>query len=79
MTCSQGSRARDEAKAPAKVVRETTIDHEIGAYGLPGPYLIKLDTHGYEAPILCGATEPPILGKKFEITYWSFRPSTAVT
>ena len=26
-------------------------------YSLPGPYLIKLDTHGYEVPILCGATE----------------------
>ena len=40
-----------------KVVRETTIDHEIGAYGLPDPYLIKLDTHGCEVPMLCGATE----------------------
>ena len=26
-------------------------------YSLPGPHLIKLDTHGYEVPILCGATE----------------------
>jgi hypothetical protein len=54
-------------------VRETTIDHEFGAYGLPGPYLIKLDMHGYEAPIRYGATETSImaetrLGKKFEIS-----------
>ncbi len=35
----------------------TTIDHEVAARGLPGPYLIKLDTHGYEIPILLGATK----------------------
>jgi FkbM family methyltransferase len=40
-----------------KVVRQTTIDHEIASRGLPGPYLIKLDTHGYEIPILHGAKE----------------------
>lgn len=34
----------------------TTIDHEIQSRGLPGPYLIKLDTHGFEMPILQGAT-----------------------
>jgi hypothetical protein len=25
--------------------------------GLPGPYMIKLDTHGYEVPIRLGAKE----------------------
>lgn len=34
----------------------TTLDHEIQLRGLHGPYLIKLDTHGFEAPILQGAT-----------------------
>jgi FkbM family methyltransferase len=33
----------------------TTIDHEIAVRRLPPPYLIKLDTHGFELPILEGA------------------------
>ena len=37
-------------------VPQTTIDHEVTTHRLPGPYLIKLDTHGYELPILNGAT-----------------------
>jgi hypothetical protein len=52
-----GFASKIRSEGARKVVRETTIDHEIGAYSLPGPYLIKLDTHGYEVPILCGATE----------------------
>ena len=36
-------------------VPQTTLDHEVNAHRLPGPYLIKLDTHGYELPILQGA------------------------
>jgi FkbM family methyltransferase len=35
----------------------TTIDREVKASGFPGPYLIKLDTHGYEVPILDGAKQ----------------------
>ncbi|MGA2270727.1 MAG: FkbM family methyltransferase [Bryobacteraceae bacterium] len=37
-------------------VPQTTLDHEVNTRQLPGPYLIKLDTHGYELPILKGAT-----------------------
>jgi FkbM family methyltransferase len=48
-------------KAPSSearsVVPQTTIDHEVRRLGLPGPYLLKLDTHGYELPILKGAAE----------------------
>ena len=33
----------------------TTVDNEIQARSLAGPYLIKLDTHGFEIPILNGA------------------------
>jgi len=34
-----------------------TIDDELAARKLPGPYLLKFDTHGFELPILKGAAE----------------------
>jgi FkbM family methyltransferase len=34
-----------------------SIDAEVARRGLPGPYLLKLDVHGFEVPILEGATE----------------------
>ena len=34
----------------------TTIDNELQARNLAGPYLIKLDTHGFEVPIIEGAS-----------------------
>ncbi len=33
----------------------TTIDAEVSRRGLPAPYLIKLDTHGFEPEIVAGA------------------------
>ncbi|MBT8416110.1 MAG: FkbM family methyltransferase [Silicimonas sp.] len=39
----------------SRSVRVATIDDEIRQRNLPGPYLIKLDTHGFELPILKGA------------------------
>jgi FkbM family methyltransferase len=35
----------------------TTIDIEVRKKQLPKPYLIKLDTHGFEVPIINGAKE----------------------
>jgi FkbM family methyltransferase len=32
-----------------------SIDEEIASRGLPGPYLLKFDVHGFEMPILRGA------------------------
>jgi FkbM family methyltransferase len=46
------------AGAPEVVtVPMSTIDAEVARLGLPGPYLIKLDTHGREHDILAGARE----------------------
>lgn len=33
-----------------------TVDAAVAARGLVGPYLLKLDTHGYEVPVLIGAS-----------------------
>lgn len=38
------------------VVPVTTIDEEVRARKLAGPFLLKLDTHGFEVPILEGAS-----------------------
>lgn len=47
-----------EAGAPEVVtVPMSTIDAEVARLGLPGPFLIKLDTHGREPEILAGARE----------------------
>lgn len=38
-------------------VEVTTVDEEVSQRSLPGPYLLKLDTHGFEVPIFEGAAE----------------------
>jgi len=52
-----GSGVCDEGDSQARTVPMATIDDEVKRRGLPGPYLIKLDTHGFEVPILTGAAE----------------------
>lgn len=37
------------------VVPMTTVDAAVATAALPGPYLLKFDTHGFELPILRGA------------------------
>lgn len=41
----------------ARGVPAITLDGEVKSRGLGGPYLVKLDTHGFEVPILNGAKE----------------------
>jgi FkbM family methyltransferase len=41
----------------ARVVPVETVDAIVRAQGLRPPFLLKLDTHGYELPILAGAAE----------------------
>jgi FkbM family methyltransferase len=38
-------------------VKVTTVDIEVTQRGLSGPFLLKLDTHGFEVQILAGANE----------------------
>jgi FkbM family methyltransferase len=56
-----------------RVMRQITIDDEIGRHGLPGPYMIKLDTHGYEVPILLGAKETLRKANLVVIETYNFR------
>lgn len=38
-------------------LNQTSVEHEIKKLGLKGRYIIKLDTHGYEVPIIEGCAE----------------------
>ena len=52
-----GGAAFTDGTPGTNVVPSTTVDHEVATRSLPGPYLIKLDTHGFEVPILEGAAK----------------------
>jgi FkbM family methyltransferase len=52
-----GSTVVEQPKGNIRPVPVTTIDAEIAARSLPAPYFLKLDTHGYELPILEGAAQ----------------------
>jgi FkbM family methyltransferase len=48
----QASQKEDKGKVSVPV---TSLDIEVAEAGFEGPYLVKLDTHGYEIPILKGS------------------------
>lgn len=50
-----GGTASEDPRDGMTTVPATTVDHEVATRALPGPYCLKLDTHGYELPILAGA------------------------
>lgn len=52
-----GSGVAAPSSAGTRSVPVETLDHAVAARGLAGPYGVKLDTHGYEIPILEGATQ----------------------
>ena len=41
--------------ATLRTVRVDRVDAVVARTGLPGPYALKLDTHGHEIPVLLGA------------------------
>jgi FkbM family methyltransferase len=51
----------------------TTLDAEVKKRSLPPPYLIKLDTHGFEVPILAGAAETLIKSAILIIEAYNFQ------
>lgn len=52
-----GSGIYDGDSPAARKVPLVTLDSVLRERALPGPYLLKFDTHGFELPILAGATE----------------------
>ena len=51
-----GGQAAPAGSSPTHIrVPVVTVDGEVSARKLEGPYLIKFDTHGFELPILKGA------------------------
>jgi len=50
-----GSGVAAPGASATRTVPVETVDRMIAARGLPGPYSLKLDTHGYEVPVLEGA------------------------
>ena len=50
-------KGKNQSRPGARGVPAVTLDGEVKSRGLTGPYLVKLDTHGFEVPILNGAKE----------------------
>ncbi|MEW6251235.1 MAG: FkbM family methyltransferase [Planctomycetota bacterium] len=50
-----------------------SIDSLVAERGLPPPFLVKLDTHGFEAPILAGATDTLRRTELLVIEAYNFR------
>lgn len=52
-----GLASKEQTASAKKRVPMITVDAEVKRRNLPGPYLLKLDTHGFEVPIIQGALE----------------------
>ncbi|MEN6336890.1 MAG: FkbM family methyltransferase [Phycisphaerales bacterium] len=50
-----GLASHTTANGCTEQVPATTVDFEVQTRNLPSPFLVKLDTHGFEVPILRGA------------------------
>ncbi len=52
-----GKASKEALNENFKKINVRSVDSLAGEYDLEGPYLLKLDTHGFELPIFDGATE----------------------
>lgn len=50
-----GSAITDGEGPAVRTVAQESVDAAVSARGFPGPFLLKLDTHGYEEQVLAGA------------------------
>jgi FkbM family methyltransferase len=53
----------------------TTIDREVQRHQLTGPFLLKLDTHGFEIPILAGAAATMLQTNALVVEVYNFQVS----
>ena len=70
---SQGGLASHEPGEGKICVPVTTLTTQAEERNLPGPYLVKLDTHGFEVPILEGAADIFPMTDCFVIEVYNFR------
>lgn len=68
-----GVASKEQTAWASTSVPVTTIDSEISERHLSGPFLIKLDTHGFEIPILEGAAEALAMANLLVIEVYNFR------
>ena len=68
-----GIASRDKVDDNFKKMQATTIDDEVKQFVLKGPYLVKLDTHGFEIQILEGAAETLKQANALVIECYNFR------
>jgi FkbM family methyltransferase len=72
MTDPLGGLASHEPFENARPVPMTTVDTEVEKHGLKGPFFLKLDTHGFEVPILKGAEKLLAQTDLVEIEVYNF-------
>lgn len=67
-----GSGVAATRAASTRTVPQETIDAVTTAHGLSGPYCLKLDTHGYEIPVLEGAVRTLVKTELLIIEAYNF-------
>lgn len=62
-----------------RTLPQLSVDELVSRHNMPGPYLLKLDTHGYEIPILSGASSTLAETELIVVEVYGFLPApTAV-
>jgi FkbM family methyltransferase len=68
--------AMHERRSPADLrVPVTTVDTAVASHALPPPYFLKLDTHGFEVPILRGAARTLEATALLQVEVYNFVPA----
>jgi len=68
-----GVASKEQTAWASTCVPVTTIDSEIRERKLSRPFLIKLDTHGFEIPIIEGAAETLAMATLLVVEVYNFR------